>query len=110
MINIKYYRENHRVEIVGHAGCGELGHDLVCAAVSSLAYTLAAFVMNLHRAGQITSKSVKLGSGNARIGCRPRREFSASVTLVFDSICGGFELIAREHPEAVSYEIFWGQG
>ena len=110
MIKIRYYRENHRVEIVGHACCGELGHDTVCAAVSALAYTLAEFVLHLHSAGQSSGKCVKLKVGNARIGCRPRREFSAPVTLVFDALCGGFELIAREHPEAVSYEIFSGQG
>jgi uncharacterized protein YsxB (DUF464 family) len=32
------------VRITGHAGCGEIGHDIVCAAVSTLFYTLAEYL------------------------------------------------------------------
>lgn len=107
MVKIKYYREAHRVEITGHAECGEAGRDPVCASISMLAYTLAAFVENISRSKQASRKVVSLKSGKGRVGCRVRPEYSAAVKLAFDAICGGFELLAREYPEAVSYEIFW---
>ena len=47
MIEVIYYREKNRVSISGHAFSGEAGHDLVCAGVSALAYTLAANVGNM---------------------------------------------------------------
>lgn len=105
MINIMYLRDKHRVTVEGHANSGEAGHDLVCAAVSSLVYTIAAFVQNMSSAGQIKSKSIKLKSGDARVGCTPKLKYRAGAVIVFDAICGGFELLARQYPEYIKYEI-----
>ena len=41
MIHVTYHRQYNRVTIKGHAGSGPEGHDLVCAAVSAIALTLA---------------------------------------------------------------------
>lgn len=105
MVNIIYHRDLCRVSIEGHALSGEAGHDLVCASVSALAYTLAAFVENLHAVGQVQSRRVELSEGDALIKCSPPKRYKSSVILVFDAICGGLELLARDHPENVSYEI-----
>lgn len=105
MIRITYYRKKHRVTIEGHAESAEKGHDLVCSAVSVLAYTLAAFVTNMDASGQLKSKSVKLGEGDSRICCKTATKNDAGVTLVFDSICGGFELLRENFPQFVNYEI-----
>ena len=105
MVKITYYRKKHRLCVEGHANSGETGHDLVCASVSTLVYTLASFVSSMASSGQVRAKCVKLGSGNARIGVKVAGEHDAAVMLIFDAICGGFTLLARDYPEFVKYEI-----
>lgn len=105
MIKIIYHRDKNRVSIEGHAESGEKGHDLVCASVSILAYTLASFVQNMKEAKQVYNPKTDLREGDALICCEPPTKYKNSVTLVFDSICGGFELLARNYPEYVSFEI-----
>ena len=105
MITVVYHRDLNRVSIEGHAQSGEVGHDLVCASVSTLAYTLAAFVLNMKDAKQVYNPKVELNDGDALIYCEPPNRYKGSVTLVFDSICAGFELLAQEYPDNISYEI-----
>ena len=105
MIKVLYHRDLNRVSIQGHAYSGEKGHDLVCASASTLAYTLATFVSNMKAAGQIKYPTIELNEGQALIVCNAPNKYKNSVTLVFDSICGGFELLAHDYPDNVSYEI-----
>lgn len=105
MITVVYHRNYHRLTVKGHAGSGETGHDLVCASASILAYTLAATVGNMQDAGQIRDVKVDLKSGDAAISCKVPHKFKSAVTLIFDSICGGFELLAENYPDNISYEI-----
>ena len=104
MIRIVYRRDKHAVRIRGHAGSGEAGHDLVCAAVSILAYTLASCVVSMEETGEATDSRAVLCSGEAEIVCTPTKEMSGEVTRVMDAICGGFEILAGEYPENVVYE------
>ena len=79
------------VTLKGHAGSAEYGKDLVCAAVSALALTLAANVENLEGA------EILLEPGNSRISCSP------DAAGMFDCICKGFQLLAEKFPEHVSF-------
>ena len=105
MIQVVYYRKYNRLTVTGHAGADELGHDLVCASASILAYTLAANVANMADNGQVREPVIKNNPGDTEISCNPRHNLKASVTLVFDSVCVGFELLAHDYPDFVSYEI-----
>ena len=46
MIRVSYETGNHCMTMDGHAGAGEYGHDIVCAAASILMHTLEATVMD----------------------------------------------------------------
>ena len=105
MIQAIYYRKYNRLTVCGHAGSAEKGHDLVCASASMLAYTLAANVANMADNGQVREPIMEMEEGNTVVSCKPRSNLKASVTLVFDSICVGFDLLAHEYPEYISYEI-----
>ena len=105
MIEAIYYRKYNRLTVTGHAGSAEPGHDLVCASASMLAYTLAANVANMADNGQVREPIVKMDEGDTEISCKPRHNLKASVTLVFDSVCVGFELLAHDYPEYIKYEI-----
>ena len=105
MIQAIYYRKFNRLTVTGHAGSAEQGHDLVCASASILAYTLAANVANMADNGQVRQPIIKVGEGDTEISCNPRHNLKSTVTLVFDSICVGFQMLAHDYPEYISYEI-----
>lgn len=105
MIQVIYYRKYNRLAMTGHAGAADYGHDLVCASASMLAYTLAVNVANMADHGQVRQPITKLSDGEAEISCNPKSNLKNTVTLVFDTICAGFELLANEHPENITYEI-----
>ncbi len=105
MITVTYYRAQNRVTVKGHAYSGEKGHDLVCASASILVYTLASFVANTAEAGQISNPTINVSEGRAFIYCNAPKRYKALVTLAFDTVCSGFELLARDYPENISYEI-----
>lgn len=79
------------VTLEGHACSDVYGKDLVCAAVSALALTLAANVENLEGA------EILLEPGNSRISCSP------DAAGMFDCICKGFQLLAEKFPEHVYF-------
>ena len=105
MIQVTYYRRYNRLTVQGHAHSGEPGHDLVCAGVSTLVYTLAANVSNLQANGHARNVSMKLEPGDAQISFTVRVGANAIVTRIFEAVCVGFEILARDYPEFISYEI-----
>lgn len=105
MIKVIYHRDLNRVSVTGHSQSAEKGKDLVCASATILVYTLASFVENLKEAGQVYNPTAKLNEGDAVIHCDVPNKYKRPITLVFDSICAGFELLARDYPEYVSYEM-----
>lgn len=104
MIRVTYCRKDHCLTVKGHALSGEAGHDLVCAAASILAYTLANFVENTMSVGAATDRVVRLENGYAEISCKVKKAYRATITLSFDSICSGFDILARRYPEYVKFE------
>ncbi len=106
MVKVIYHRDRNRVSVTGHAQSGEVGHDLVCASVTILVYTLASFVQNMKNAKQVYNPTAELKEGDALISCDPPTKYKNSVTLVFDSICGGFDILAKNYPDNVSFEMF----
>ena len=105
MIKVTYHRNFHRVTVEGHANSGEPGHDLVCAGVSALAYTLAANVAHLADNGHVRIESMELSPGKAEISCKPRSGARATVGMVFQAVCVGFEILAKDYSQYIQYEI-----
>ena len=105
MIHVIYHRKYNRVTVEGHAGSGPEGHDLVCAAVSALALTLAGNVAYMQAQEAVYDVTTKLAEGNAEIQCTPYRRYRNSVEQIYRSICVGFELLATKYPSNISYEI-----
>ena len=106
MIQAVYDRENLRVAVKGHANSGEKGHDLVCAAASILVYTLAGQVAQMSTdKKRVRRPVIALNEGSATVACRPVHGNRAVVTLVFDSICAGFDILQQRYPENIKYSV-----
>ena len=104
MIDITYHRQHHRLTVVGHACSGESGHDLVCASVSALVLTMAANVASLVTQGSARVQTIRVQEGDAEISCVPVARMRAVVTLIYDTVCSGFELLQTLYPENVRYQ------
>ena len=105
MIEVIYYRKHSRVTVTGHANSGESGHDLVCAAASALAYTLAGNIGSLYTQESIKTPVIRLQEGDTELSCVPVSRMKHVVMLIFDSICTGFELMQTYYPENIKYEV-----
>lgn len=105
MIHVVYHRMYNRLTVEGHAQSGEAGHDLVCASASILAYTLAANVKELVRTGQAAEQTVELQAGRAEVSCKPHCRLKTVVSIIFDTVCVGFELLAKDYPEYITYSV-----
>lgn len=105
MIEINYHRGYHRITVRGHAGSAEEGKDLVCAAVSTLVLTAAANVRSMEEKGCTYSTAVTVDKGDAEIEVNPKAYFRLSIMQILDAICAGFEVLSREYPEYVRYEV-----
>ena len=77
-------REVRRLRMSGHAGAGEPGRDIVCAALSILVYALVA-----------SGAEGRVERGEAEL-LLPDRDVDVA-------LCG-FRLLAESYPEYVSYK------
>jgi uncharacterized protein YsxB (DUF464 family) len=105
MITATYHRTYNRLTVTGHAHSGESGHDLVCASASALVLTLAANVASLTPSGSASKHVVFVKEGDAEISCVPNHKMRSVVTLIFDTVCSGFEVLQNLYPENITYQI-----
>ncbi len=105
MIQVTYDRSARRLTATGHAGQGAPGHDLVCAAVSALVLTLASNVATFATQNALRRQELRLKEGDACISCLPVSKMRAVVTLVFDTVCSGFELLETLYPENIKFTV-----
>ena len=105
MIEVRYDREEMRVNIFGHAYSAEFGRDLICAGASTLAITLAANAQHMEDIGWVSRADIDIGSGHTDVVCEADEEKAQIVRAVFDSICVGFEIMAAKYPEHIQYVV-----
>lgn len=105
MIKVIFNREKNLLTLRGHAKSDVYGRDLICAAASALALTLRANVVYLTDNGYVTEPVTRLEEGYAEISCKPLEKFRESVQQIFMSVCVGFEILATEYPDYISYDM-----
>ena len=106
MTEIVYSHNDMKVTVKGHAESGKRGHDLVCAAVSALVYTLAENINAHSQHFEGMSASIRLDEGDAEIVCTECPSvLRAVIDIVFTTVCTGFEMLAQNYPENVKYTV-----
>ena len=89
------------VEVSGHANTAPFGQDLVCAAVSTLTYTLINYIKehsDMFRVKDITADT----PGYVYIVAIPHSEDKEKWGWVFEVIKIGYEMVAEEFAESVT--------
>lgn len=104
MIKIKFKPKTYTLDITGHAEHGKKGEDIVCAAISTLFYTLAE---SLYDVKHMMAEDIVFNDedGNGHISCKPKAEYEANVSLIYWTILKGFELVAKNYKKNVSLHI-----
>lgn len=93
--------------VKGHAGYAPEGHDIVCAAVSTLFETLRALPYMEYMEDE-DEKIVKFAiHGEEDLGplCIDEKDASILFVPVFNAFVIGFHEIAKQYPEYVKLEI-----
>ena len=104
MINITFKPKTMELEIIGHAGHGNKGKDIVCSAVSCLFYTLGE---NLYENIWMLEEApiFKDEDGEGYISCIPKKEFAGSVSLIYWTILNGMKMVADNYKKNVKFRV-----
>ena len=96
------------LHVKGHAGSNVIGHDIICASASILAYTLAQNIKMSDERGHLKfSPKIKLKEGDSIITCRAKDEETyAELLHTFLVIQTGYVLLAHNYPQYVAVETF----
>jgi len=102
-ITVKKTSLGREIYIKGHAGDGvQKEGSVVCAAISTLAQTLAQNLFDYEDEGEVDIIGVSLKSGDAYFNYVTDNE---DVNKVVDGICKGFYLVSDSFPERVAFDI-----
>ena len=98
---------NLSLKLEGHAGQADIGHDIVCASASILAYTVAQFVKEAEANGCLkASAEIKLESGDAVVSCNPIDDMLIDIQNIYLFAEKGYHLLAHNYPQFVDLKPF----
>ena len=109
MIQITYRPSKKEVRIKGHAGYDEKGKDIICAGISVLFYTLCNALLKApdswfkkkpEMADLLTSET-----GVSYVKCMPNEGYEEYITLMFETVLTGAELMATTYPDYVNLKV-----
>lgn len=89
------------IDISGHAQYAPAGRDLVCAAVSTLGYTLAHRIEALARPGEITQWEVNK-TGRMHLSTRPEKDHRSDFVAAFETVAAGLRLLSENYPAHIT--------
>ena len=101
MIRVEVDPASLALHMQGHAGYDQPGKDIVCAAASMLALTLAIRCRELAEPGEIALE--QLDSGEAHIVIAPKEGREAVYTETFRTIRSGLEALSAKYPDCVRF-------
>ena len=106
MIYVTYRPDSRKLSIKGHAGAGEKGHDLVCAAASTVFYTLCQMLLQYDQdAAFARPTEMQDEPGNAFVRVTPKTGFETWIDHDMLFALTGFRLLAARHPDYVDLKV-----
>ncbi len=92
-----------RLVIKGHAGYGNPGEDVVCAAVSTLFYTAVAIAEEMEEQGQLWQPpKITASPGFGVVEFCPKPRFVPMATAKMETLATGLGLLGRYYPKYVA--------
>lgn len=109
MIHAEFSRHGESIvlKVTGHAGTAEPGKDLVCAAASTLAYTVAQVLQFMFEEGQLRKKpNIRMDEGDSIIVAKPKPEYYGEALHTFFVAQAGYHLLSHNYPQHVELKSF----
>ena len=101
MTRVCYDRAALCLTMEGHAGAGETGKDLVCAALSTLMMTLE---RRVQETAEHTLPVIARSPGFFAVRCSPEGD-EALCRECFDTVAAGIAVLAENRPEKVTLTL-----
>ena len=104
MIHTEFFQKDGAVcmEMQGHAMTAPKGEDLICAAATMVAYTLAQAVQFLYEQGRLEEKpKIQIEDGYAFVSASPNGDSLAETLMVFWVSQVGAYVLEHNYPQAV---------
>lgn len=108
MIDITVNASEYDVKVTGHAGSGDFGHDLVCASVSILMYTLAQCISD-KKDYLVKSPKLKLIDGDGHIRCKPKERYQPCFDAMYWQTCNGLKMLSDNYSRFVKLHVIEGE-
>ena len=105
MVQIIYDQAAGAVTVTGHAGAGEHGQDLICAAVSTLVCTLAEDVRQMEAQGMVSAASMDIRPGDCHIAWTAAVQARDLVRAMLETVILGLACVARDHPDHAAFTV-----
>lgn len=109
MITVKFYEKGEGIAMTlkGHAQTAPYGKDLVCAAATMLAYTVAQAIQFMDEQGKLKKKpKISIREGNVAIVATPKDEdYQEAFHAFWVAQCGAY-VLAQNYPQNVKLELF----
>ena len=95
------------MKLLGHAGQAEKGEDIVCAAASILAYTVAQALQFMYEQGELQKRPhIRLEEGDTIIVAKPKEDSYAEALHTFFVAQVGYHLLSHNYPQYVTLSSF----
>ena len=101
MIEVTFRPQTLELDVKGHAEHGKKGKDIVCAAVSTLFYTLGEALWQ-SSSMLYEEPIVNDEEGNGYIVCHPKEEYEGNIARTYWTILVGLQMIAEQYPKNVT--------
>lgn len=104
MIKIAFNPNEFEIRIKGHANHGKKGEDIVCAAVSTLFYTLGE---TLYESQAMLEEPLTFrdADGIGIISCKPKPEYIGNIARSYMTILTGMEMLAENYAKNVKFSL-----
>ena len=111
MVQVEFFTNKEAgsitMKLTGHAEQAKKGEDIVCAAASILAYTVAQTLQFMYEEGDLQKKPhMKLDEGDTIIVAKPTAESYAEALHTFFVAQVGYHLLASNYPKYVTLSSF----
>ena len=106
MVKIRFYVDRNTKAIkfnaTGHAESNQYGNDIVCSAVSILAYTLAQNINDAYDRGYLKySPVIIMQSGSATVNCKAKESRYSDIINIYRVIQTGYDLLEKKYSQYV---------
>lgn len=99
-VKINRWKRAYKIRVSGHAGYGKIGHDIVCAGVSSLVYALSTGLIDVLHKNEIDTKNVSI-----EYSAIWKPEDDIWVWKLINAVENGLCWIADQYPDNLKMEV-----